>query len=99
QLFLPSMKFVVLVVAAAALIGCLLRWLVRVFPRGVALRPVLCPFADLQAHMQLDQPNSMRWYVESTQPFDGRPYSCSFVEFDERGDYLDFQQHRHSYEK
>src|SRR5262245_44675806 len=39
------------------------------------------------------------WYIES-QPTNGaKPISCSFVEFDERGDYLDFQQHRHAYTK
>lgn len=39
------------------------------------------------------------WYIES-KPTDGsRPYSCSFVEFDERGDYLDFTQQRRSWEK
>src|SRR5262249_28580236 len=26
-------------------------------------------------------------------------HSCSFIEFDERGDYLDFHQHRHAYQK
>jgi hypothetical protein len=32
------------------------------------------------------------WYIEG----DGEPVplSCSFVEFDERGDFLDFAQHR-----
>ena len=32
-------------------------------------------------------------------PVGGKPYSCSFVEFDERGDYLDFQQQRRSWQK
>jgi len=50
-----------------------------------------------------DPPDSVKkseaWYIEST-PQDGqRPVSCSFVEFDERGDYLDFQQHRRAYMK
>lgn len=39
------------------------------------------------------------WYIVS-KPTDGsKPYSCSFVEFDERGDYLDFTQQRRSWEK
>jgi len=42
--------------------------------------------------------NAQKWYIEST-PKQGLPHSCSFVEFDERGDYLDFHQHKHAYEK
>jgi pimeloyl-ACP methyl ester carboxylesterase len=34
------------------------------------------------------------WYIEG-QAVEGVPVSCSFVEFDERGDFLDFGQHRH----
>jgi hypothetical protein len=39
------------------------------------------------------------WYIQSFETADQKPYSCSFVEFDERGDYLDFQQHRQAYLK
>ncbi len=45
-----------------------------------------------------DLPRSACWYIES-RPGDAPPHSCSFVEFDERGDYLDFRQHRHAYER
>src|SRR5205809_2118282 len=32
------------------------------------------------------------WYIES-KPTDGsRPFSCSFVEYDGHGDYIDFEQ-------
>jgi hypothetical protein len=44
-------------------------------------------------------PYSESWYIETPPRDKSRPTSCSFVEFDERGDYLDFWQHRHAYEK
>src|SRR5690348_11102989 len=40
-----------------------------------------------------------RWYLETTPADSALPISCSFIEFDERGDYLDFEQHRHAYSK
>jgi hypothetical protein len=40
-----------------------------------------------------------RWYIEARSAEPAPPWSCSFVEFDERGDYLDFWQHRHAYQK
>jgi hypothetical protein len=39
------------------------------------------------------------WYVESVAKAGEKPFSCSFVEFDERGDYLDFRQHRDAYSR
>ena len=36
---------------------------------------------------------SLSWYIEGKTKT-GRPISCSFVEFDERGDFIDFRQHR-----
>jgi hypothetical protein len=33
------------------------------------------------------------WYIEGVSAA-GAPISCSFVEFDERGDFLDFNQNR-----
>ena len=38
-------------------------------------------------------PKSLSWYIEGKTTND-RPISCSFVEFDERGDFLDFRQHQ-----
>jgi hypothetical protein len=38
-------------------------------------------------------PKSRSWYIEG-KTRTGEPLSCSFVEFDERGDFLDFRQHR-----
>jgi len=38
-------------------------------------------------------PKSLSWYIEGRTKTD-RLISCSFVEFDERGDFLDFRQHR-----
>jgi hypothetical protein len=35
------------------------------------------------------------WYIEGVSAA-GVPISCSFLEFDERGDFLDFNQHRDS---
>jgi hypothetical protein len=69
-------------------------------PRGHALRPVV---ATGEANERVPEPPrghppAASWYVESRG--DGAlPFSCSFVEFDERGDYLDFEQHRHAYQK
>jgi hypothetical protein len=37
-------------------------------------------------------PKSLSWYIEGTAKNEA-PISCSFVEFDERGDFLDFRQH------
>jgi hypothetical protein len=37
-------------------------------------------------------PKSLSCYIEG-KTTTGRPISCSFVEFDERGDFLDFNQH------
>ena len=37
--------------------------------------------------------NSKSWYIEGVSAA-GVPISCSFVEFDERGDFLDFNQHK-----
>jgi len=37
--------------------------------------------------------NSKSWYIEGVSAA-GVPISCSFVEFDERGDFLDFSQHK-----
>ena len=69
-------------------------------PRGHALRPVVSAGeADEQVpDPPPGHPPAASWYVESRG--DGAlPFSCSFVEFDERGDYLNFEQHRHAYQK
>ena len=39
------------------------------------------------------------WYVESKPVEVGKPFSCSFVEFDGRGDYIDFRQHQDAWQK
>ena len=36
---------------------------------------------------------SRSWYIEG-KATNGSPFSCSFVEFDERGDFIDFLQHK-----
>ena len=44
-------------------------------------------------------PIGERSFIE-TLAANGEPvHSCSFIEFDGRGDYLDFDQHRHAWEK
>src|SRR5262245_46764243 len=56
-------------------------------PRGRALRPVTAPRQDLKEPDQLQGvENRARWYIESTNQDGGLQHSCSFVEFDERGD-------------
>src|SRR4051812_22293635 len=37
-------------------------------------------------------PKAASWFIEGKAP-NGAAISCSFVEFDERGDFLDFRQH------
>src|SRR5258705_10085658 len=37
-------------------------------------------------------PKARSWFIEG-KVRTGAPVSCSFVEFDERGDFLDFRQH------
>lgn len=39
------------------------------------------------------------WYIESKPTNGAKPYSCSFVEFDGRGDYIDFSQHTAAWNK
>lgn len=39
------------------------------------------------------------WYVEAKASAGGKPYSCSFVEFDGRGDFIDFKQYRAAWGK
>src|SRR5262245_9019816 len=63
--------------------------------RGRALRPTFGGTTDPPPSIK----KADAWYIESVAVEGRKPFSCSFVEFDERGDYLDFQQHRHAYRK
>jgi pimeloyl-ACP methyl ester carboxylesterase len=47
---------------------------------------------ELTTNEEIPKPE-ISWYIRCDNPDTGRSYSCSFVEFDERGDYLDFFQH------
>src|SRR5689334_6189148 len=66
--------------------------------RGKALRPVVGK-QNRDDEEVPDPPEGLerwrRWYIEDPEA----RVSCSFVEFDERGDHLDFDQHRHAYQK
>ncbi|HEV2806126.1 MAG TPA: hypothetical protein VGW57_14480 [Chthoniobacterales bacterium] len=88
------------IAALALLLSFLVTWTAGNASRGVALRKVE---GGVIGHDTPDPPagldNGRKWYVESVSPEKGLPHSCSFVEFDERGDYLDFKQHLHAYEK
>jgi hypothetical protein len=66
-------------------------------PRGKAQRPVSTAPDTAASLKQL--PHWQRWYIESQLQQEVGTHSCSFVEFDERGDYLDFAQHRDAYER
>jgi hypothetical protein len=74
-------------------------------PRGRALRPVVGYMPDESLPDDIvpdgtkDIANCKRWYIETPTRDYALPCSCSFVEYDERGDYLDFAQHRHAYQK
>ena len=85
----------------AYFLSFLLTWIAGSASRGIALRKVAVtgPVGENIADPQADLPNCQKWYIESLSPEKGLPYSCSFVEFDERGDYLDFLQHKHAYQK
>jgi len=79
------------------LAGMAIIWLMIVAlhtaPRARALRPTATKGSTTTI------PPARAAYIES-RPRDGRPpISCSFVEFDERGDYLDFKQHPRAYDK
>jgi hypothetical protein len=78
-----------------------LTWIAGHASRGIATRKVVGRDDDggPQPDPPRDLPPSKAWYIESAQPQSGLRQSCSFIEFDERGDYLDFRQHRHAYEK
>lgn len=52
-------------------------------------RPMRFPPSDNKS----SPPPSLSWYIEG-KTRTGQTFSCSFVEFDERGDFVDFRQHR-----
>jgi len=69
------------------------------FFAGCATKKPMRPTNGMKGDPREGVANADSWYIES-KPTDGSlPYSCSFVEFDERGDYLDFRQQRRSWEK
>jgi hypothetical protein len=65
-------------------------------PRGRASRPVPADPAARNPPLPPGngRPKWTQWYIESQPPGCRLQHSCSFVEFDERGDYLDFYQHQ-----
>jgi len=67
--------------------GCATRKVTRAMPKNF--------FGDPPDEID----NGKAWYIESAAKDGSKPFSCSFVEFDDRGDYLDFRQHRHAYMK
>jgi hypothetical protein len=101
HLFFPGIHYHPFYLTAGSLVGSsLLTRIAGSASRGVALRQVIGAvdrksIPDPPATMH----NAQKWYIESTSSEKRLPYSCSFVEFDERGDYLDFYQHKHAYEK
>src|SRR5947208_2590040 len=69
------------------------------FVAGCATKKPMRPTNGTKGDPSAAVANADAWYIVS-KPTDGSlPYSCSFVEFDERGDYLDFRQQRRSWEK
>jgi hypothetical protein len=68
-------------------------------PRNCAVRPVTPPDGNDPKEPDSTIPLHERWYLETSPAGSALPTSCSFIEFDEHGDYLDFWQHRHAYEK
>src|SRR5205085_2435198 len=97
----PGLRYHPIIIGGAALLlSYLITWIAGSASRGVALRRVN---GGIIGHDMPDPgddiPNHQKWYIQSISPEKGLPHSCSFVEFDERGDYLDFRQHLHAYEK
>jgi hypothetical protein len=90
----PSLRLNVSAIGLAAIVGAVLLTLAGCAPR-YALRPTFAYRSDPPVGV----PKAQAWYIESTPVAGGKPASCSFIEFDERGNYLDFQQHRHGYTK
>ncbi len=101
QWLLPTIPFHLLYFGCGMIvISYALTWIAGSASRGIALRPVVAgkmgtPMPDPSRAIA----NAKAWYVESKPTGQGLPNSCSFIEFDERGDYLDFHQHVHAYEK
>lgn len=71
--------------------------LIVVFPCGCASRGVaLRPTHDLDGNRLTKEPPAKAHFIQTTSTT--KPVvSCSFVEFDERGDYLDFAQHTNAW--
>src|SRR5689334_18937449 len=44
-------------------------------------------------------PPGESWFIESEPTNETPVHSCSFVEFDGHGDYIDFKQHEHAWKK
>lgn len=100
--FIPSFRVLPLgLLAGSLLLSHVLILIAGYSPRGVATRPIVGETDERSS--QPDPPPSLplakAWYVESVKHEGALPHSCSFIEFDERGDFLDFGQHRHAYEK
>lgn len=94
----PNFVYIAIIFFIASFV---LTWIAGSASQGVALRKVMVvgDVADNLPDPPPTIPNAQKWYIQSTSPEQGLPHSCSFVEFDERGDYLDFHQHKHAYEK
>ena len=93
--------YVLYLLAGSLVVSYVLTWVAGHASRGIATRKVIGEndAGRSPPDPPPDLPPSKAWYIESPQPQSGLPQSCSFIEFDERGDYLDFCQHRHAYEK
>lgn len=87
------------IVLASLLVLSMVAGLCGCATRGKALRPTGGKKGDPETSGPDKVALADAWYIQSTAKAGAKPYSCSFVEFDERGDYLDFQQHKHSWEK
>lgn len=100
--FVPSVPFHPLCLLLVSLaVSYLITRMAGHSSRGVATRKVSGEPDEkgLPPHPAPDLPLAKAWYIESVKQADALQHSCSFIEFDERGDYLDFSQHRHAYEK
>lgn len=92
-----KMEDVVTIVLVLLVILVLEMLLTGCSPAGVAMRQSPSLRGSEGEAVQLPKELGKRSYIETVSA--SHPYSCSFVEFDGRGDFLQFEQHDHCWKK
>ena len=94
-----AQKMITLLFTLAIIAGLLLIeiFLTGCSPVGKPMRQSLTSLDADGKKLPLPDELGKRAFIEATNAVN--PYSCSFVEFDGRGDYIDFQQHHDCWNK